>query len=87
MIRDRFTGSVEAFTRWNASASGHHGEHSKHKIPDDALISLKDNVSLLFVCSMLQKVVCQLSDSVVTKISACYLVLFWKTTSNISARK
>ncbi|XP_074562412.1 casein kinase 1-like [Curcuma longa] len=43
VIRDRFTGSVEAFTRWNASASGHHGEHSKHKIPDDALISLKDN--------------------------------------------
>ncbi|CAL9778845.1 unnamed protein product [Musa acuminata subsp. burmannicoides] len=41
-VRDRISGAVEAFARRNASGSGHHGEHSKHKIPDDAHISSKE---------------------------------------------
>lgn len=45
-VRDRISGAVEAFARRNASGSGHHGEHSKHKIPDDAHVSSKEVVSL-----------------------------------------
>ncbi|CAL9087342.1 casein kinase 1-like isoform X1 [Musa acuminata AAA Group] len=41
-VRDRISGAVEAFARRNASGSGHHGEHSKHKIPDDAHMSSKE---------------------------------------------
>ncbi|CAD5189096.1 casein kinase 1-like isoform X1 [Musa acuminata AAA Group] len=43
-IRDRFSGAVEAFARRNASGSGHHGDHSKHKSPDNALISSNKTV-------------------------------------------
>ncbi|WOK96276.1 casein kinase 1-like [Canna indica] len=41
-IRDRFSGAIEAFARRNASGSGHHAEHSKHKIADDALMLSKE---------------------------------------------
>ncbi|THU57530.1 hypothetical protein C4D60_Mb03t04490 [Musa balbisiana] len=41
-VRDRFSGAVEAFARRNASNYGHHGEHSKHKISDDAHITHKE---------------------------------------------
>ncbi|TMW92176.1 casein kinase 1-like protein 7 [Solanum lycopersicum] len=34
-IRDRFSGAVGAFSRRNASSSGRHGEHSRHKTSDD----------------------------------------------------
>ncbi|KAJ8558163.1 hypothetical protein K7X08_004929 [Anisodus acutangulus] len=34
-IRDRFSGAVGAFARRNASGSGRHGEHSRHKTSDD----------------------------------------------------
>ncbi|KAL3849980.1 hypothetical protein ACJIZ3_011862 [Penstemon smallii] len=34
-IRDRFSGAVEAFSRRNVSASGRHGEHSKHRTSED----------------------------------------------------
>ncbi|XP_019190605.1 PREDICTED: uncharacterized protein LOC109185064 [Ipomoea nil] len=33
-IRDRFSGAVEEFSRRNASGSGRHGEHSRHKSDD-----------------------------------------------------
>lgn len=29
--RDRFSGAVEAFSRRNATGSGLHGEHSRHR--------------------------------------------------------
>nr|DAD19947.1 TPA_asm: hypothetical protein HUJ06_021410 [Nelumbo nucifera] len=35
-IRDRFSGAVEAFARRNSSVTGLHGDHSKHKMPEDA---------------------------------------------------
>ncbi|KAK4492465.1 hypothetical protein RD792_003274 [Penstemon davidsonii] len=34
-IRDRFSGAVEAFSRRNVSASGRHGEHSRHRTSED----------------------------------------------------
>ncbi|XP_027094787.2 casein kinase 1-like protein 10 [Coffea arabica] len=33
-IRDRFSGAVEAFSRRNASSSGRHAEHSRHRSDD-----------------------------------------------------
>ncbi|XP_019165298.1 PREDICTED: casein kinase 1-like protein 11 [Ipomoea nil] len=33
-IRDRFSGAVEEFSRRNASGSGRHGDHSRHKSDD-----------------------------------------------------
>ncbi|WOL19377.1 hypothetical protein Cni_G28175 [Canna indica] len=41
-VRDRFSGAIEAFTRRNGTGSGHHGEHAKNKILDDAHISSKE---------------------------------------------
>nr|DAD36814.1 TPA_asm: hypothetical protein HUJ06_007455 [Nelumbo nucifera] len=35
-IRDRFSGAVEAFARRNSSGIGIHGDHSKHKVLEDA---------------------------------------------------
>ncbi|XWS58413.1 hypothetical protein CRYUN_Cryun08bG0032000 [Craigia yunnanensis] len=35
-IRDRFSGAVEAFTRKNASGSGHLNDHSKQKVSEKA---------------------------------------------------
>ncbi|WOK94352.1 hypothetical protein Cni_G03054 [Canna indica] len=35
---------VEAFSRRNASGSGHHGDHSKHKSTEHALVSSKEPV-------------------------------------------
>ncbi|CAK9149993.1 unnamed protein product [Ilex paraguariensis] len=35
-IRDRFSGAVEAFSRRNASATGRHGDHSRHRQSEDA---------------------------------------------------
>ncbi|KAK4351672.1 hypothetical protein RND71_030985 [Anisodus tanguticus] len=40
-IRDRFSGAVEAFSRRNASGTGRHGEHSRHKTSED-MTSSKD---------------------------------------------
>ncbi|GAA0152335.1 non-receptor serine/threonine protein kinase [Lithospermum erythrorhizon] len=34
-IRERLPGAVEAFSRRNASGSGHHGEHSRHRTLED----------------------------------------------------
>ncbi|KAG8370820.1 hypothetical protein BUALT_Bualt13G0023200 [Buddleja alternifolia] len=34
-IRDRFSGTVEAFSRRNASGFGRHGEYSRHRTSDD----------------------------------------------------
>ncbi|CAI9776674.1 unnamed protein product [Fraxinus pennsylvanica] len=34
-IRDRFSGAVEAFSRRNPAGSGRHGEHSRHRAPED----------------------------------------------------
>ncbi|CAI9107600.1 OLC1v1006991C1 [Oldenlandia corymbosa var. corymbosa] len=34
-IRDRFSGAVEAFSRRNATSSGRHGEHSRHRTSED----------------------------------------------------
>ncbi|KAK6143957.1 hypothetical protein DH2020_020777 [Rehmannia glutinosa] len=34
-IRERFSGAVEAFSRRNASASGRHAEHSRHRTSED----------------------------------------------------
>ncbi|KAI3460991.1 hypothetical protein Pfo_017654 [Paulownia fortunei] len=34
-IRERFSGAVEAFSRRNASGSGRHGEHSRHRTLED----------------------------------------------------
>ncbi|OWM71668.1 casein kinase 1-like protein 10 [Punica granatum] len=34
-IRDKLSGAVEVFTRRNASGAGVHGDHSKHKAPED----------------------------------------------------
>lgn len=34
-IRDKLSGAVEVFTRRNASGAGMHGDHSKHKAPED----------------------------------------------------
>lgn len=45
-IRDRFSGAVGAFSRRNASSSGRHGEHSRHKTSDD-IPSSKDVVLIL----------------------------------------
>lgn len=45
-IRDRFSGAVEAFARRNASGSGHHSDHAKHKTLDDAGGSSKDAIDL-----------------------------------------
>ncbi|XP_072956659.1 casein kinase 1-like isoform X1 [Typha angustifolia] len=44
-IRDRFSGAVEAFARRNAPGSGHHGEHSKHKMLEEQLFSSKEVVN------------------------------------------
>ena len=41
-IRDRFSGAVEAFSRRNASSSGRHAEHSRHR--SDDIPSSKDVV-------------------------------------------
>nr|QLJ57720.1 casein kinase 1.13 [Nicotiana benthamiana] len=40
-IRERFSGAVEAFSRRNASGTGRHGEHSRHKTSED-MTSSKD---------------------------------------------
>ncbi|XP_020096108.1 casein kinase 1-like isoform X2 [Ananas comosus] len=45
-IRDRFSGAVEAFARRNASGSGHHREHSKHRILEDSPSLPKEVVNL-----------------------------------------
>lgn len=58
-VRDRFSGAVEAFARRNASNYGHHGEHSKHKISDDAHITHKEAVTLsLFLFALIKACAC-----------------------------
>lgn len=47
-VRDRFSGTVEAFSRRNVSSSGLHGDHSRHRSSEHATPS-KDLVSLLLL--------------------------------------
>ncbi|MQM06555.1 hypothetical protein Taro_039378 [Colocasia esculenta] len=44
-IRDRFSGAVEAFARRNGASSGHHPDHSRHKIAEDVATSSKEAVT------------------------------------------